>query len=99
MNAMKLASKVIECEDIDDFTELAYRNGWTDGLPVLPPTEKKVRAMLEYIGRDPNEVLGVISPGEGIATIEKVAINAVTAGSLPEYRPGLITRVEAMLDK
>ena len=99
MSAMKLASKVYDCADIDDFTEMAYRNGWTDGLPVLPPTEKKVRAMLDYVGRDPNEVLGVISPGEGVATIEKVAINAVMAGCLPEYLPVVITAVEAMLDK
>ena len=98
MSEVQLVSKVFECADIDEFTELAYKNGWTDGLPVLPPTEKKVRAMIDYIKRDPQEVLGVVSPGEGVATIEKVAINAVMAGCLPEYLPVVITAVEAMLD-
>ncbi|HEV7802278.1 MAG TPA: UGSC family (seleno)protein, partial [Burkholderiales bacterium] len=95
---MELASKAFEFADIDDFTEVAYAKGWTDGLPVLPPTEKKVTAMLDYIRRDPREVLGVVPPGEGLATIEKVAINAVMAGCLPEYLPVVITAVEAMLD-
>ena len=99
MSRPELTSKAYDCADIDDFTEMAYRNGWTDGLPVLPPTEKKVGAMLDYIGRDPGEVIGVISPGEGVATIEKIAINAVMAGCLPEYLPVVITAVEAMLDK
>ena len=95
---MELASKAFEFADIDDFTEEAYRKGWTDGLPVLPPTEKKVTAMLDYIRRDPGELLGVVPPGEGLATIEKVAINAVMAGCLPEHLPVVITAVEAMLD-
>ena len=98
MSTPALASKVYECADIDEFTELAYQKGWTDGLPVLPPTEKKVQAMLDYIRRDPQESLGVISPGEGVATIEKIAINAVMAGCLPQYLPVVITAVEAMLD-
>lgn len=95
---MELTSKVYDCADIDDFTEMAYQKGWTDGLPVLPPTEKKVTAMLDYIRRDPKEVLGVIPPGEGVATVEKIAINAVMAGCLPEYLPVVLTAVEAMLD-
>ena len=41
MSEVQLVSKVFECADIDDFTELAYKNGWTDGLPVLPPTEDR----------------------------------------------------------
>jgi hypothetical protein len=95
---MELVSRAYEFADIDEFTEEAYRRGWSDGLPVLPPTEKKVRAMLDYVRRDPGEVLGVIPPGEGVATIEKIAINAVMAGCLPEYLPVVITAVEAMLD-
>ncbi len=96
---MKLTSKVYELADLDEFTDTAYSMGWTDGLPVLPPTEQKVTAMLDYIGRDPNEVIGVVSPGEGIATVEKIAINAVMAGCLPEYLPVVITAVEAMVDE
>lgn len=95
---MQLTSKVYEAADIDEFTDMAYAHGWTDGLPVFPPTEKKVTAMLDYIGRDPDEVIGVVPPGEGVATVEKIAINAVMAGCLPAYLPVVITAVEAMLD-
>jgi hypothetical protein len=95
---MKLVSKVYEVADVDDFAETAYKMGWTDGLPVFPPTEKKVAAMLDYVRREPDEVIGIISPGEGLATVEKIAINAAMAGCLPEYLPVVITAVEAMLD-
>lgn len=84
--------------DIDEFIELVYAQRWTDGLPVFPPTEKAVRAMIEYVGRDPDEVIGVVPSGEGIATVEKIAANAVMAGCKPEYLPIVITAVEAMLD-
>src|SRR5258705_12075435 len=98
MSTPALASKVYECADIDEFTELAYQKGWTDGLPVLPPTEKKVQAMLDYIRRDPQESLGVISPVEGVATIEKIAINAGMAGGLSQYLPRGITAVDGRAD-
>lgn len=55
--------RVYEVADIDEFAETAHRMGWTDGLPVFPPTEKKVLAMLDHVRRDPNEVIGVVSPG------------------------------------
>ena len=54
--------------------------------------------MLEYVGRDPAEVIGIVPPGEGIATVEKVAINAVMAGCRPGYLPIVITALEALLD-
>jgi hypothetical protein len=95
---MKLTSNVHEAADLAAFIEMAYERGWTDGLPVYPPTDDLVEAMLEYIGRDPEEVIGVVPPGEGIATVEKVAINAVMAGCKPEYLPIVITALEAMLD-
>jgi hypothetical protein len=94
----RLSSRVHEVADIAEFIELAYDQGWTDGLPVYPPTDDLVAAMIDYIGRDPDEVVGVIPPGEGIATIEKIAINAVMAGCKPEYMPIVVTAVEAMLD-
>jgi hypothetical protein len=93
-----LTSAVREVEDLDGFIELAYAEGWTDGLPVYPPTDQKVEAMLAYLGRDPSEVVGVMPPGEGIATLEKIAINAVMAGCKPEYMPIVVTAVEALLD-
>src|SRR5918993_23126 len=95
---MQLSSHVHEVEDLDAFVELAYANGWTDGLPVVPPTDAKVEAMIAYLGREPDEVVGVVPPGEGIATIEKIAINAVMAGCKPEYMPLIVAAVEAMLD-
>src|SRR3990172_1674259 len=82
-----LVSKTFDVADIDGFTELAYERGWTDGLPVLPPTEKKVRAMLDYLKLDPAKCIGIIPPGEGLATIEKIVINSVMAGCKPEYVP------------
>jgi len=92
-----LKSKTYEPMDVDEFTELAYREGWTDGLPVLPPTEKAVTAIVDYLGRDPAEVVGVLSPAEGLATIEKIAINCAMAGCKPEYVPVVITAIQAML--
>lgn len=95
---MQLTSKIYEAEDMSAFVEMAYERGWTDGLPVFPPTDDRVKAMIAYVGRDPSEVIGIIPPGEGIATVEKIAINAVMAGCKPEYMPIILTAVEAMLD-
>jgi hypothetical protein len=72
--------------------------GWTDGLPIVPPTEAAVRAMLAFTDRDPREVLGVLPPRQGEATVERVAINAVMAGCRPEYLPVLVAAVEALAD-
>jgi hypothetical protein len=93
-----LTSKVFEAADMNEFIELVYEQGWTDGLPVFPPTDDKVVAMIDYLGRDPGDVIGIVPPGEGIATIEKVAINAVMAGCKPEYMPVVVTALQAMLD-
>ena len=95
---MELTSKVYEACDMSEFVELVYEHGWSDGLPVFPPTDDQVTAMIRYVGRDPGEVIGVVPPGEGVATIEKIAINAVMAGCRPEYLPIVITALEAMLD-
>lgn len=91
-------SGLYEAASLEEFTTLAFENGWTDGFHVLPPTEARVRAMLDSCGSDPYEIVGLIPPGDGIATIEKIAINAVMAGCLPEYMPVIIAGVEAMLD-
>lgn len=94
----KLVSKVYAVQDAWEFYELAHRSGWTDGLPVLPPTEERVRAMLEYSQRDPAEVLGSMPPMGGQVSIEKVAINAVMAGCVPEYFPVVVAAVECVLE-
>jgi len=71
----------------------------TDGLPIVPPTPEAVEAMLAGTSRDRNEVIhGVMQPGHGIVTIEKIAINAVMAGARPEYLPVIITAVECLCD-
>jgi hypothetical protein len=95
---MPLSSRVHALDDLDAFIEMAYEQGWTDGLPVYPPTDNRVEAMIAYLGRDPAEIVGVMPPGEGVATIEKIAINAVMAGCKPEYMPIVVGAVEAMLD-
>ncbi|MBI2907423.1 MAG: hypothetical protein HYX92_07210 [Chloroflexi bacterium] len=73
-----------------------YEMGWTDGLPIIPPTEQEVRRMLAHTDRDPEEVLGKIGPRWGKASIEKIAVNAVMAGCLPEYLPIIIAATEIM---
>jgi hypothetical protein len=93
-----LTSRTYEARDLAEFMDVAYERGWTDGLPVLPPTDDLVMAMLHHLGRDPGEVLGVMPPGEGIVTLEKIAINAVMAGCRPEYLPVLIAALEAMVE-
>ncbi|MNC84471.1 hypothetical protein D3C83_00270 [compost metagenome] len=87
-----------QVESLENFAEFAYEQGWTDGLPVFPPTRDAVQAMLDYVGRDPGEVLGAVFPGDGIATIENVAANCAMAGCLPEYVPAVIAAVECIVD-
>ena len=74
-------------------------NAMNDGLPVVPPTPEAVDAMLKGTTRDRNEVLeGIMQPGNGIVTIEKIAINAVMAGAKPEQLPVIITAVDLLCD-
>ena len=82
-----------------DTIEQYFENQWTDGLPIVPPTEALVDRMVEASGRDPTDVLGVVPPRLGIATVEAVATNAVMAGCRPEYMPVVVTAVEAALDE
>jgi len=82
----------------DRFAEFAYAQGWTDGLPVFPPTREAVQAVLDYLGRDPDEEIGPVFPGDGIATIENIAANCVMAGCLPEHVPVVIAAVECIVD-
>src|SRR5262245_9785684 len=73
-------------------------HGWTDGLPIVPPTEAAVTECLRWTDRDPREVIGILPPRQGEATVEKIAINAVMAGCKPEYLPVVITAIEALVD-
>lgn len=69
----------------------------SDGLPVLPPTEESIAAMVEAMGRPPGTTLAAMPPGNAEATVEHVAANAVLAGCRPEYGPVVLATVEAML--
>jgi hypothetical protein len=82
-------------EEVDRFF---YRRGWTDGLPVIPPTEAAVAEMLEGTDLPPDHLVAEIVPRNGKATVEKIAINAVMAGALPTYMPVLIAGVQALTD-
>ncbi len=82
----------------DAVQEFFFEQGWSDGLPVVPPTEQAVRAMLATVDRDPDEKIGPIPPRMRMAAIEKIAVNAVMAGCRPEYFPVVLAAVEAVLD-
>ncbi len=83
-------------DDIGELFTRLYENGMTDGLPVIPPTPERVSAMMagNRLARD--HVVAELAPRNGIATVEKIAVNAVMAGCLPEYFPVLVAAVEAM---
>ena len=93
-----LAARKIEFTDTEDPVELAYARGWTDGLPVTPPTDERVIAMLKGTTRKASESVGKIPPYLADCTVEKVAINAVMAGCKPEYMPVLLAAIEAALE-
>lgn len=99
MTQIQWQSNQIEAADDTDLIELCYQNGWTDGLPVVPPTPDRVEKMLAGTGRQPDELLALIPPKWGHATIERIAINAVMAGCKPEYMPVVIAAVEAITEE
>lgn len=75
------------------------KKGFTDGLPIIPPTKARVNAMLEYTDRKRDDSLGHVPPMEDEATVEAVAVNAVMAGCKPEYFPVVVTEIESLLDR
>jgi hypothetical protein len=84
---------------VDDETiEALHAAGVTDGLPVVPPTRARVERALAAAGRRADEVVATVAPAHGVATVEKIAINAVMAGCRPEYLPVVIAGVEALCD-
>ena len=94
--AHHLQSEQVLLDDTVDPIEVCYQNGWTDGLPVVPPTPERVERMLSGTNRSPQELITSVPPKWGKATVEKIAINAVMAGCLPEYLPVILAAVEAM---
>jgi hypothetical protein len=98
-NETGLRSRRITIGEAEDEHEAMYARGWSDGLPLVPPTEERVLRMLDGTGRDPQEVIGLVPPALAAATVEKIAVNAVMAGCKPEYLPVVLAAVEAVLDE
>ncbi len=90
-------SRPVEINGSEDLLEACFERGWTDGLPVVPPTRERVLRMLSGTTRSPDEVIGMVPPDLVACTVEKVAINAVMAGCKPEYMPVVLAAVEAAL--
>jgi hypothetical protein len=81
---------------ISDINDYFDQQGWTDGLPIIPPTEDLVSSMLEVSPAPAEQVLARLSPRNGTVTVEKVAINAVMAGCRPAYFPVVLAAVKAV---
>lgn len=86
-----------EYETFEGAQEDYFERGWTDGLPVVPPTLERVEAMLAASGLEPGALLGSVPTRNVEVTAEKVAVNAVMAGCLPEYFPVVVAAVRAHL--
>jgi thiol-disulfide isomerase/thioredoxin len=91
-------SRQIRLGEWDDDIEACFERGWTDGLPVVPPTDVRIIRMLQGTARKPDQIVGEVPPNLAPITVEKVAINAVMAGCRPEYMPVILAALEASLD-
>ena len=95
---LKLNARAIEIDEDADPIEVAYDRGWSDGLPIVPPTDLRIARMLAGTSRAPDEVVGLIPPNLAECTVEKVAINAVMAGCRPDYFPVVLAAIDAALN-
>src|SRR5918994_5592016 len=98
MTERPLTSTAYEVADAFEANELFQRNGWTDGLPIVPPTEAGVARFLAAAALGPDEVVGVEPVRRRRITAEKLAIAALMAGCLPEYMPVVVATVKAMCE-
>ena len=92
------AADGIDWDDPIETMEQLYRLGWTDGLPVVPPTERRVAEFVERSGLSADEIVGELPERRREIAVEKIAANAVMAGCLPEYMPVVLAAAAAMLD-
>jgi hypothetical protein len=90
-------SREVLLAESPDPIEACFDRGWSDGLPVVPPTPERVFAMLKGTSRSREEIVGRIPPDYADCTVEKAAINAVLAGCKPEYFPVVLAAIEAAL--
>ncbi|MEL7541362.1 MAG: TlpA family protein disulfide reductase [Pseudomonadota bacterium] len=91
-----IRARKIEVAQADDVAEFMFDQGFSDGLPLVPPTPERVLRMLSGTARAPQDVVAQMPPNMGDATIEKIAINAVMAGCKPDYLPVIIAAIEAI---
>lgn len=96
---MQLKSKRFSLDDPVSAQEFFHSRGWTDGLPVVPPTAEAVAAQLDWAGLPPDHLVGVEPVRQRAITAEKLAINSVMAGCLPMHFPVVVTAVTAMLEE
>jgi hypothetical protein len=85
-------------DDLDEFQSFAGARGWSDGLPLVPPTATRVEAMLAGIDRPAGDELGPFPPNDGAATLELIAANAVMAGCRPDHFPFVVAAIEVILE-
>ena len=95
---VSFGSRKIDVDVGMDEIEACFDRGWSDGLPVVPPTEVRVLRMLNGTRRKADEVLGPVPPALSPCTVEKAAVNAVMAGCKPEYFPVVLAALEAVLE-
>ncbi|MEN3274109.1 MAG: hypothetical protein V7636_2870 [Actinomycetota bacterium] len=89
-----LRSRRVDIAELEDEHEAMFERGWTDGLPVVPPTEARVMRMLDGTTRAPGDIVAIVPPDLVECTVEKVAVNAVMAGCKPEYFPVVLAALE-----
>ena len=93
-----LTSRSYAVDDTMAAQELFHSRGWTDGLPVVPPTADAVQACLDWVLMPAGQLIGVEPVRERAITAEKLAVNAVMAGCLPMHFPVVVTAMTAMLE-
>src|SRR5471032_2160065 len=87
-------------DSLEAINDHFYNEGWTDGLPIIPPTPERVEKMLAGMPwRDPDDAIGVVPPAMGLATLRNIAVNAVMAGCRPAYLPVIVAALSAVLEQ
>jgi len=86
-------------DSVEAINDYAVAAGWSDGLPIIPPTPERVAQFIEHAQMDAHAELGAMPPRNGVVTVEKLAINSVMAGCLPAYFPVVVDTVRAMLEE
>ncbi len=87
MSGRLTSERIMVADSAEAATDLFLERGWSDGLPIIPPTEEAVERMLTGTNKNPAEIVALVPPQWAEATVEKIAINAVMAGCIPDYLP------------